>query len=145
MKQFWTVLGAVLVVSLSNAQETGNERLLAAYTPTELSAMSEDEVNERAYWSTHGWQFIVDAKLTEDMLDITELTPKGSAPVLTAENFSAETFNPLLYNVVLSEDKPTYYRVGNQGVLFFFSSSRFSVLNSRNNTNQAAAAKRQAK
>ncbi|MDP4826522.1 MAG: hypothetical protein NWR73_02480 [Flavobacteriales bacterium] len=145
MKQFWSVLGAVLMVSLVNAQDLGASRLEAAFSSAELAAMDQSQSDQLAFWSLNGWQFIVDAKISDEMLDIADLTPKSNAPALTAENFNPETFNPLLYSVELSDDKPTYYRVGDTGVLFFFSNDRFNVLNERNNVNQAAAANRQGK
>lgn len=145
MKQFWSVLGAVLMVSLVNAQDLGASRLEAAYSSAELSAMDQSQVEQLAFWSTNGWQFIVDAKITDEMLDITQLSPKSTAPLLNADSFNPETFNPLLYNVELADDKPQYYRVGEKGVLFFFSNDRFEVINQRNKVNQAAAAKRSAK
>lgn len=145
MKQFWSVLGAVLMVSLVNAQDVGASRLEAAFSSAELAAMDQSQSDQLAFWATNGWQFIIDAKISDDMLDLSELTPKTDAPVLTAETFNPETFNPLLYNVQLSSDKPSYYRVGDKGVLFFFSNERFGILNERNKVNQAAAANRNAK
>lgn len=95
------------------------------------------------FWVSSGWQFIEgDHKASNNSIDIEALQPLSGAASLNAATFDASSFDPLKYDISLTGNKALIFVVGERGILYFYSKSRFEVLYNRARANQAAAEKR---
>jgi len=120
MKKLITTIILALPV-LVFAQST---KLEEVFTPNEIAQMKASNSEELKYLefrANHGFYFqdmsgVKDISGYQDISEINAYVRNNQVEILTAENFSIETFNPILYDFG-ADDNPKYFRIGDQGKL----------------------------
>lgn len=116
MKKLTILLAAALFLPvLASAQQS--EKIQQAYTQAEIDAIIAQDPNEMAFLefmadrAINVQQMRGDISSIPDISEINALAKNDDIPEVTAENFDAETFNPLAYNLDL-ENTVHHYRLG---------------------------------
>lgn len=143
MKRIWTLIIALFALSSLSAQSslptTKVEQAFGQEVVADWLQNQPEEIQLNAFYAERGWRFSEDGKIPENALQIEDLEPQTEGVTkLTAEAFDVATFNPLLYNIKLSNTSPTYIQVGDKGVLVFFSTERLQTLFTRFQINEQA-------
>lgn len=143
MKRNWTLILALFAFSSLSAQSTLSTAKVEQAFGQEVFAdwlqNQPEEIQLSAFYAEHGWVFNEDGKVPQDVLQIEELEPQAEGVTkMTAQEFNASTFNPLLYKIQLSDSRPTYIQVGDKGVLMFYSTERLQTLFTRFQINEQA-------
>ena len=143
MKRNWTLIIALFALSSLSAQSTlptaKVEQAFGQEVVADWLQNQPEEIQLSAFYAEHGWVFNEDGKVPQDALQIEELEPQTEGVTkMTAEAFDAATFNPLLFNIKLSDTRPTYIQVGDRGVLMFYSTERLQTLFTRLQINEQA-------
>lgn len=116
MKKLTTLLAAALIVPvLATAQQS--EKIQQAYTQEEIEAIVAQDPNEMAfleYMADRAVQVQTmrgDISSLPEISELNDLAKNNDIPEITAENFNAESFNPLAYDLDL-ENTNYQYRLG---------------------------------
>ena len=134
------IIASFLLISSVAISQTASDKVQEAFSAEKITELQENNPEKLEYWNFYADKVFVfnpNAKSADSFDDISTLEPKyEDVPVLTAENFDAETFNPLLYNIELKDKELQYFKVGNSGsVLMIYSNMRFDVLFERHQIN----------
>jgi len=114
----------LIFISLPILALAQTSKLEKAYTTEEIAQMKVNNPEEVAYIefrANHGFYFqdmkgVKDISGYQDISEINVFALNAQVEILTADNFSIETFNPILYDFG-SDDQPKYFRIGDQGML----------------------------
>ncbi len=117
MKKFIILLVAVFVFPvLASAQQS--DKIQQAYTQEEIDAIIAQDPNEMAFLEYMADRAVNmqtmngDISALPEISELNALKKNSSIPDVNAENFDAEAFNPLAYNLDL-ENTVYQYRLGN--------------------------------
>ncbi len=114
-----------------------------SYPENHPGSLWTEQPEKVEFWINSGWQYIEgDHKGSGNSIDIEVLQPLNGATPLNAVTFDASSFDPMKYDISLSGDQALVVTVGEKGIIYFYSKSRFEVLYNRARANQAAAEKR---
>ncbi len=116
MKKLIILLVAAFVLPvLASAQQS--DKIQQAYTQEEIDAIVAQDPNEMAFLEYMADRAVNlqtmrgDISAMPEISELNALKKNASIPDVNAENFSAETFNPLAYNLDL-ENTVYQYRLG---------------------------------
>lgn len=132
MKNFIIIASFLLISSLAISQ-TASDKVQAAFSEEKITELKENDPNQLEYWNFFADEVFVynaDAKNWQQFDDISTIEPKfEDVPVLSADNFDPETFNPLLYDIELKDKELQFFKLGDTGkVVMIYSNMRFDVL-----------------
>lgn len=116
MKKLTILLAAALIApALATAQQS--EKIQEAYTQAEIDAIVAQDPNEMVFLEYMADRAVQVQTMRGDISSLPEISELNALaknediPEVTAENFDAETFNPLAYNLDL-ENTNYQYRLG---------------------------------